>query len=59
MTSKRIVRAVTIAALTLAGPALAADLPTGSPNQQAELDWLSMPSDVAIGKGSQTYVVDT
>ena len=50
MTSKRIVRVVAIAALTLAGSALGADMPTGSPNQQAALDLLSMPSDVAIGK---------
>jgi tripartite motif-containing protein 71 len=59
MTNKRIVRVATIAALTLAGSALAADQPTGSPNQQAELNRLSMPSDVAIGKDGQTYVVDS
>jgi DNA-binding beta-propeller fold protein YncE len=59
MTSKPIVWVLTIAALALAGTALAADHLTGSPNQQAELDWLSMPSDVAIGKGGQTYVVDS
>jgi DNA-binding beta-propeller fold protein YncE len=58
MTSKPIVWVLTIEALALAGTALAADHPTGSPNQQAELDWLSMPSDVAIGKDGQTYVVD-
>ena len=58
MTSNRIVTGLTIAALTLAGPALAADHPTGSPNKQAEFDRLSMPSDVATAKGGQTYVVD-
>jgi DNA-binding beta-propeller fold protein YncE len=42
----------------VAGAAFAADHPTGSPNQQAEFDWLSMPSDVATAKGGQTYVVD-
>ena len=58
MTSKRIVTGLTIAALTLGGAAFAADHPTGSPNQQAEFEWLSMPSDVATAKGGQTYVVD-
>jgi DNA-binding beta-propeller fold protein YncE len=38
---------------------MAADIPTGSPNQQSEFDLLSMPSDVAIGKDSQTYIVDS
>ena len=59
MTSKKNIRVLSIVALTLAGSAAAQDQPTGSPNQQAELDWLSMPSDVAIGKGGQTYVVDS
>ena len=57
MTSKRIVTGLAITVLALAGTALAADHPTGSPNQQAEFEWLSMPSDVATGSG-QTYVVD-
>ena len=59
MTIKRIVSGLTITALTLAGTALAADHPTGSPNQQSEFDLLSMPSDVAIGEESQTYIVDS
>ncbi len=58
MTSNQNIRVLAIATLALAGEAMAADHPTGSPNQQAELDWLSMPSDVAIGKDGQTYVVD-
>ena len=48
-----------IAALATAGAAIAADHVTGSPNQLSELDLLSMPSDVAIGKDGQTYVVDS
>lgn len=47
-----------IITLALTGIAIADDHPTGAPNQQAELDLLSMPSDVAIGRDSQTYVVD-
>jgi DNA-binding beta-propeller fold protein YncE len=58
MRSKQIVTGLTIAALALTGPAFAADQPTGSSNPQSELDWLSMPSDVAVSSGGQTYVVD-
>ena len=59
MRSNRIVQGLTIAALTLGGAVLAADHPTGSPNQQAEFEWLSMPSDVATGKDGQTYIIDS
>jgi len=58
MTSNRQAWVAAIAAMTLAGAAMADDQATGSPNPQAELEWLSMPSDVAIGKGGQIYVVD-
>ena len=58
MTSKQNIRVLAIATLTLAGSALAQEMPTGIPNQQATLDWLSMPSDVGVGKGDQIYVVD-
>jgi DNA-binding beta-propeller fold protein YncE len=43
----------------LASAALAADMPTGSPNQSAEFDLLLMPSDVAIAGNGQTYIVDS
>lgn len=58
MTSKQNIRVLAIASLTLAGSTLAQDMPTGIPDQQAVLDWLSMPSDVAVGKGGNIYVVD-
>jgi DNA-binding beta-propeller fold protein YncE len=58
MTNKQNIRVLAIATLTLAGSALAQDMPTGAPNQQATLDWLSMPSDVEVGKGNTIYVVD-
>ena len=58
MKSKQINSTLGSVSLLLASLVLAADHPTGSPNQQAELDWLSMPSDVAIGSGGKTYVVD-
>jgi len=58
MTSKQNIRVLAIAALSIAGATMAADTPTGSANQQAVLEWLSMPSDVGIGKDQQTYVVD-
>ena len=45
--------------LLLASVALAADMPTGSPNQSAEIDALLMPSDVAVGKDGRAYVVDS
>jgi len=58
MTSKRINKILAIASLVLASSVDAADLPTGEPNLRAELDRLSMPSDVAVGKDNQVYVVD-
>jgi DNA-binding beta-propeller fold protein YncE len=59
MKSKQRICGSVIAALATAGAAMAADHPTGSPNQQSEFELLSMPSDVAIGKDSQTYIVDS
>jgi DNA-binding beta-propeller fold protein YncE len=59
MTNKRNFRVLAIATLTLAGSALAQEMPTGIPNQKATLDWLSMPSDVGVGKGNNIYVVDS
>lgn len=58
MTSKQNICALTIATLILSGSTLAQEMSTGAPNQQATLDWLSMPSDVAVGKGGNIYVVD-
>jgi DNA-binding beta-propeller fold protein YncE len=61
MRSKRIIQtfAFAVAGIALATAAFAADHPTGSPNQQSEFNLLSMPSDVAIGDDSQTYIVDS
>ena len=58
MTSKRISPLLCTAALFLATQLAAQDLPTAAPNTKVELDWLSMPSDVAIGMGGQVHVVD-
>ena len=58
MTNRHRICGFVFAALATTGAAMAADQVTGSPNQQAELDWLSMPSDVGIGKDQQTYVVE-
>jgi len=59
MKSKRITTQLCSASLLLASVALAADMPTGAPNQAAQLDLLLMPSDVAIASDGQTYVVDS
>ncbi len=59
MTCRRSVRNLAAAGLMLASAALAADMPTGAPNQAAQLDMLLMPSDVAIANDGQTYVVDS
>ena len=59
MKSKRINAQLASAGLLLASAALAADMPTGAPNQSAQLDLLLMPSDVATGREGQTYVVDS
>lgn len=58
MTSKRRIPLAVIASLLLAGPATAADLPTAMPVPAIELQGLSLPSDVAIGRDGQVYVVD-
>jgi hypothetical protein len=59
MTSKRRIPLAVIASLFLAGPATAADLPTAMPAPVIELQGLSLPSDVAIGRDGQVYVVDS
>ena len=59
MRSKRIINQLASASLLLASAALAADMPTGAPNQSADLDLLLMPSDVAVAGNGQTYVVDS
>jgi DNA-binding beta-propeller fold protein YncE len=59
MRNKNKICGLTIAALASTVTALAADHVTGSPNQQSEIDLLSMPSDIAIGKDSQSYIVDS
>ena len=57
MKSKFISTVTTLSGLVVASSALAADIPTGSPNQQAEHEWLSMPSDTAINGNGQTYAL--
>jgi hypothetical protein len=59
MKSNRIRSSLGVSGLLLASAALAADMPTGAPNQSAQLDLLLMPSDVAIAGNGQTYVVDS
>jgi DNA-binding beta-propeller fold protein YncE len=59
MDSKGIIHTLGSASLLFASLVLAADLPTGAPNQTAQLDLLLMPSDVAIAGNGQTYVVDS
>ena len=61
MTSKRrigVKDSLAVLGLIVASTTLAQDMPTGAPNQQATLEWLSMPSDVAVGKGNNIYVVN-
>jgi hypothetical protein len=59
MKSKRLTSQLASASLLLASVALADDMPTGAPNQSAQLDMLLMPSDVAIASDGQTYIVDS
>jgi hypothetical protein len=59
MKYKRLNQVITLSGLALVSVALAADMPTGTPNQSAQLDLLLMPSDVAIAGNGQTYVVDS
>ena len=47
-----------ILSLLLLVAAAAADMPTATPVPVFELHGLSMPSDIAVGKGGQIYVVD-
>jgi tripartite motif-containing protein 71 len=46
------------ASLVLANAAYAQDMPTAAPNQLAELQQLSLPSDVSVGRDGQVFVVD-
>lgn len=50
---RRVLLAAASLLLTLATSA------AGESNQVAKLDWLSMPSDVAIGESGQSFVVDS
>jgi DNA-binding beta-propeller fold protein YncE len=59
MTNNRVSSYLGLAGLLLVSVAVAADMPTGAPNQAAQLDMLLMPSDVAIASDGQTYVVDS
>lgn len=59
MKNRRILRDLAPVSALLTTLALAADMPTGMPNQMGELDMLLMPSDVAIGSDGRTYVVDS
>ena len=59
MKNRRITFQLASASLLVASATLAADMPTGAPNQSAQLDLLLMPSDVAVASGGQAYVVDS
>jgi DNA-binding beta-propeller fold protein YncE len=59
MRNRRIILNLAPVSVLIATLAVAADVPTGSPNQAAELDMLLMPSDVAIGSDGHAYVVDS
>jgi DNA-binding beta-propeller fold protein YncE len=59
MKSKQLIDGLALTGLLLSSIVLAADMPTGAPNQAAQLDLLLMPSDVAIASDGQTYVVDS
>jgi DNA-binding beta-propeller fold protein YncE len=59
MRNRRIFRSLAPASVLISTLAVAADIPTGSPNQKAVLDTLLMPSDVAIGSDGRAYVVDS
>jgi len=58
MTSRRLILLIAIAGLAVPGAATAEDLATASPHPLFDLAGLSMPSDVAIGKDGQVYVID-
>lgn len=58
MTSKRTFLIVAFASIVMTGASRAEDLPTAVPGLLFEMGGLSMPSDVAIGKGGQIYVID-
>jgi len=58
MTSKHLDRVLATVFIMLAGPAVAADLPTAAPHAIGELSALVLPSDVAVGRGGQVYVVN-
>ncbi len=59
MKSKQLINGLALTGLLLSSIVLAADMPTGAPNQAAQLELLLMPSDVAIASDGQTYVVDS
>jgi DNA-binding beta-propeller fold protein YncE len=59
MTSKRFIHKLAITCLSVVSVTVAAEMPTGEPNETGQLDMLLMPSDVAIGSEGQAYVVDS
>ena len=59
MTSNRRISALVVASLLLPALAVADGVPTATPVPVFELEGLSLPSDVAVGKGGQIYVVDS
>ena len=58
MKNRTVIKLLVLSGLVSASGALAADIPTGSPNQASEYALLSLPSDAAINGNGQTYVID-
>ena len=59
MTNKRFIHNLATTGMLVISATVAAEMPTGEPNQVGQLEMLLMPSDVAIGNDGQTYVVDS
>ena len=59
MTNKRFIHNLATTGMLVMSATVAAEMPTGEPNQVGQLEMLLMPSDVAIGNDRQTYVVDS
>jgi len=59
MTNKGFIHTLVTTCMLVISATVAAEMPTGAPNQTGQLEMLLMPSDVAIGSDGQTYVVDS